>query len=607
MEGRLCFLLQVFFNQKKKKKGGYNMRKVISCLLLVCFSVYSSGIAWAVPRAEIRSVKIPRAKIPRVRLPPVRLPPVRIPRVKIPRVRIPPIDDSYIDEVMASITSVKKDVVTIDYDSLESTILSYADTLPDIPATRLRIPKLRKLPEVKIEMGRYTAWLGGSCPGTIDATYIQNASEFVGEKVTLTFEAADSETQAIMDAYPSLFDIPDPQLLSVVTIISVNGEPVVIGEPFPLTEMQFINISTLSDEGEWKLIDQSIFTSGSRSNIYFGPGETLKTAKQCLLNLEKDLQSYADPEALLSNETIDEFLFTLNHFYFGLLSYYRNYIASIMDVKIKPTLSIGYATRQVKRHRSYYFQTSLVPGSIQLNVPKTGTDVSGPDELKFRQVFGGISTNLESFAIEVLTGLPSFSTGRVFVEAMKQEIPIYSVDPIDPTDSVRILGEIQLSQTAKIVIHNYIHEWGKDRIAICPQTRVMLDGVLVEGFILHDRETGESKYMILTSLNGGSSANPFDGASGDIAEGIGKGIEFLDAIVIGGTSILAGGVHIYSGLIIASAFSKLPAAATASVAFAGIGVAMGTCIAGIGVVITVKLIHNLYFACILTTRENYYV
>jgi len=563
------------------------MKRVISTCLVICFLLSLPGMVWAIPKA-----KIPKTKIL---------------KVKVPKGKVPPVDESYIDEVMASITTIKKDVITIDYDSLESVVLSYADTLSDIPTTKLRIPKLKKLPEIKIEMGRYTVWLGGGCPGVVETTHIGNASEFVGEKVTLTFEAADLESQVIIDAYPSLFDIPDPETLSVVTVISVNGEPVVIGNPFPLTEMQYINISTLSDEGEWKLINQAIFTSGSRSNIYFGPGETLETAKECLLALEEDLQSYADPETLMSNETIDEFLFTLNHFYFGLLSYYKSYTASLMDVSITPALSIGYATRQIKRHRSYYFQTSLVPGAIQLNVIKSGIEASGPDELRFQQVLGGMATNLESFAIEVLTGIPSFSTGRVLVEAMKQGIPIYSVDPVDPTDSVRILNEIQLSQTAEIIIHNYIHEWGKDRIAICPQTQVMLGGVLVEGLILHDRKTGHSKYLILNSLNGGSSANPFDGPAGDAASGVGKGIEVLDAVIIGATSVLAGGAHIYSGLTVASAFSGLPVAAPASVAFAGIGVAIGTCLAGVGIVIALKLLSNIHFACVLTTRRGYYV
>ena len=555
------------------------MKKIISCLTLVCFFISYSGIALAAPKTAI-----------------------------------PPVEDAYIEAIMDSVTSIKKDVITIDYEGLVAVLESYTGLLPDIKPPKSKLPKPRNLPELKIEMGRYTAWLGGNVPGFIDITYVCNAAEFVGNDVTVTFEAADLESQAVIDAYPTLFDIPEPQTLNVVTVISVEGEATIIGNPFRLSDPYFINISILSEDGEWELKSHKILTSGSRSNLYFGLGETLKTTTARLLTLEKELQAYVDPQANMSIETIDNFLSTLNSLYFGILSYYKNYSASLMDVAITPTLSIGYATRCVQRHRTFFFKTWLLPGTVQLDVSVNGTDVSGPDTLKFYPVFGAVATNSESFAIELLAGIPAISTGRIFLEAVKQEIPIYTVDPIDGADSLRIMNELQLSETAKISMHNYIHTWGEDRIAICPQRQVTINGALTEGWILYDRRTGHSSYIIPGNLHGGAGApgapgepdeSPFDDAAEDVAEAVGRGVEFLDAIAVGHTSALAGGAHIFGGLIVANAFAGSSLAVPAMI-FGGLSVVIGTTLLAVGVVTAMMLINNALFSCVLTTREGYY-
>ena len=542
------------------------MKKLMSYIVLVCFTVYSSGIAWAAPK-----------------------------------VKIPSVDESYITAIMDSITLVEDNKMTINYDDILNILESYTEALPTIKATKVLIPKNPKLPDIKIDMGSCLSIFGNVTYNTPDTTYICNASEFVGKRVSVSFEAGDEESKAILDAYSSIFDIPDSRDLNMVTIISVDGEPIAAGAPFQLMDNYYINISVLSKTGEWEIESSKILAAGARYNIYFGLGETLKTAKTMLKNLETELSNYPDPEALISDETLDSFLQTLNYFYFALLEYYRESTTKLMDVSITRTLSISYAYRSIE-----YYMTYLNPGAIILDVHSLGIDVSGSDELKFKHTFGGVSTNLESFAIEALTDIVSVSTGRIFLEATKQGIPFRIVDPTNSTDFYELMSELPLYPVSELVIYNYIYPWNEGRIAICLESQVNINNSSIGGFILYDKNTGQTRYMIAGNLNGGACTNPFEGTPGEILGAIGKAIKFLDAIVVGVTGVLAGGAHIYGAAVLTNAFAgevMLPVVA----GFAGIGVVLGVVIIGAGAVITLQLLSNLFAACVLTRRGSYYV
>lgn len=541
------------------------MRKIASYIVLVCFTVYSSGIAWAAPK-------------------------------------IPPVDSTYVETITNSITLTEENKVTINYDDILDVLESYTGTLPEIKAPKISIPRNPKLPDIKIEIGGCVSAFGMPEYFEPDTTYICNASEFVGKKVSVTFEAGDEESKAIMDAYPSILDIPYPADLNVITTISVDDEPRIVGAPFNIMKYQYISTSILSDTGEWKLESSKILKAGARYNIYFGLGETLKTAKTMLEDLETELESYQDPEVRISDETLDNFLHVLNYYYFALMGCYREYTASLMDVEVMPTLSIGYANRGAIQLYSH-----IDPGNIILDVHLLGMDIEGSDELKFRDVFGGFSTNLESFAIETLTDTISVSTGRIFAEAAKQGIPFHVVDPVDNTDFFEIMSSIEMHGILESIVYDYIYPWNEDRIAICTESRVSVNGSSTEGVILYDKNTGRAKYLLAGNINGGASTTVFEGTSGKILGAVGKSIEFIDAIVVGSTTALAGGTHLYSAAILVNAFAG-EAALPVVVGFAGIGALIGVAIIGAGIVITLQLLNNLHMACALTTRRgSYYV
>lgn len=549
------------------------MRKTISICLIMCFWFSLPGIVWAIPGSKT-----------------------------------PIVDEVFIEALLDSITSIKENVIMVDYDVMHMVVESYVEALP-----KLKIPKPKKkfkdpvYPDVKIEMTGTYNW---NFPQYPDDHYICNGADLVGKQITFTFEAADTESQSVMDAYPTIYDIPDPMSdVQVVAAIRVDDDLVISGNPFVLSGHYGIKIYFYNEETEeWELKSTKIVTSGARTDIFIGFDNTIYTAKEKLLSLQEEL-SYLNPEDNLPDETIDNFLDTLNSFYFALADHYRNYVTSLMDVTCTKTLSIGYATRNVKRYRDY-LTMRLTPGAIQLDVPVIGTKVEGPDKLRWYQVFGGIATNLESFTIEVITGMVASSTGRVFAEAIKQGVPLYTIDPEDPSDTEVLMRELELGYNIENIIRGYVNDFYEDYLVVTPRTLININGANVAGLVIYNKNTGQSGYVIGGGINGfisgGATTNPFDGTSGDILAEIWKGIEVLDAIIIGATSSIAGGVHIYGGLLIADAFAGLPGAAVA-VGFGGLGVAMGTLIAGLGIIITLQLINNMYFSCVLTTRRGYYV
>ncbi len=421
------------------------------------------------------------------------------------------------------------------------------------------------------------------------------ASEIVEKRISVNFTDED------------VYSIPNPSNFVVSPSLEINGEPVLSGSNTTLGKVIDLTIKVLrpGNGDRWDIITKHLIT-GSRCNIVVALQRTpLKIAKEAsaLLNLEL--------AELNEAEIMDRTLHVAGLFYYGLYDHYGKITSRSMKVHSSCCTSICFVTRDVTPMVSSQTgevveikKSGVVIDVPMLTVSPTSLMGNNEDSLAWMKTMGLTGSSLEHATIEFLfEGMEAMSTVKGFYEAVKQGIPIITLDNIDTMEEQ--LATITASTNVKNNIRTYMN---KGFVAYIPKEEITHLFWKGQTWIVYDPETGNAGYKIGRGLNGGEATSPITDAVFDVATTVTvKTVKTADALMIGGSMLVTAGVKVTGGvLVLASAQATGTAVTVAAGLFAVGGFVLGAIILAGAVVVTKQLLENAWHDGKLSIIRRYY-
>jgi hypothetical protein len=335
--------------------------------------------------------------------------------------------------------------------------------------------------------------------------YITSISEIAGTRMSVIYVPATTGDQAILDYFGGIYNVPFPSLtVQMKPVLQIDGETVVTGTSTGLgLSNQSVQIGFLrpGTTGEWEFTNKPL-TAGNRYNVYT---TTQKTSLAELKRLGEELKSEVigiPGDTPMTDDMIDNSLYLSGMFYFSMVDVLSDYASKSSDVVSVGHISMGYICNEIKPVGFFGMIWSIARGGAHIDVVRsvkcpTSATANIEDEVAWMGISGFIGTNMESAMFEMLYGIDSVSTGRIFHEASTQGIPIHILD--DPETLEADLAVISANSVVKNHIRTYVNE---GYTAMIPQRGVTVGSWSGQGWIVMDEESGAAGYMICGGLHG---------------------------------------------------------------------------------------------------------
>ncbi len=353
-------------------------------------------------------------------------------------------------------------------------------------------------------------------------TYTTGMSQIAGKKLTLSFSAATSSDEAVLESFiPQLHadgspiqtsELPNSlpaYLINLVPELRIDGQVVASGasgmmggeRPFVMSLNEpgigLSNIDNIVNVGQYFVI--GLDTGRISANRVQMLRDRLETTKEKLTT-----QNFG---GLSKDDLVGDLLYGTIVSYFLELNVTDELVAKSRGIIRYRAPSVGMFSLSLSIKEFFGVPSSAEPQGMMMDVDRIEQVVFSKDgnldEVKqYMLASGNKASTLEHSVPERLFGttenpVHGISAVKALQIANDQGIPIYTVDQ---TNFSSILPKLQLDSGAIADIKNAVNA-GKE--VTVPQTVVNLNGWTGCGYVIIDPNTGAGAYMISGGMSGG--------------------------------------------------------------------------------------------------------
>jgi len=335
--------------------------------------------------------------------------------------------------------------------------------------------------------------------------YITSLSMIAGKRASLVYIPATDTDQLILDYYGGIYNVPFPSLIvQMKPVLQVDGETVATGTSTGLAlSNQSVQIGFLrpGTTGEWEFTNKPL-TAGNRYNICIATQKTSQDEMKRLSEIAQEEITGLPGDAPMTDDMIDNSLYLSGMLYFSMVDVLSDYASKSLDVVPVGHISMGYLCNEIKPVGFFGIIWSIARGGAHIDVVRsvkcpTSVTRNSDAEISWMRMCGLIGTNMEHAMFEMLYGIDSVSTGRIFHEASTQGIPIHILDVPETLEAD--LAVISANSVVKEHIRTYVNA---GYTAMIPQRGITLGSWSGQGWIVMNEETGAAGYMICGGLHG---------------------------------------------------------------------------------------------------------
>lgn len=370
-----------------------------------------------------------------------------------------------------------------------------------------------------------------------DVEYITSIPEVAGKRISVAHSAPEGST------------------LQTIPVLQIDGETVAVGNDVEFgqtsnhIQVGFLDPGTATG-WEFNSIDLTI---GARANICI---TTQKTSLAELRRLNAKLKAATrdlPEDTLMTEDMIDESLRLSGMLFYGLSDMFSGYASKIFDVIPVDHISMAYIVSDVQLLSMFGFIIGTQKAGVYIDGARgvkcvTSAAGNAEDEAAWMRAYGNVGSNMEHAMIELLYEVEAVSTGKIFSLASQQGIPFHVLD--DPETVEDDLAAILAHENVKNNIRAHVLAGYKATIPACG---ISIGDWSGDGWIIENKQTGASAYMIYGGLSGRKQM--IHGGSSTIP--IGELIAMLfkmmykveDVSVISQSLVLAASIHLAAVLL----------------------------------------------------------
>ncbi len=347
--------------------------------------------------------------------------------------------------------------------------------------------------------------------GVVHLNHRASFASLANQRITVSFEAANADEQAIIDANGGTF-LTAPTAVGVVPVLRLNGVEVARGTsqaPVGSTQTRVLTLEEAGENGR-SLSEENSVRVGETFAVglaYGGVNNAAQEASQQRLAATRDAlpkNANGDPDlnapGNLSEPVMGEVLHGALLAYFNQDSFYTEALAHRADVRWFRWLSAGVASQTLNFDYVFGIPVRTTGGGFVLDI---GLDLTAAASLRgdiddirdFFQITGIYGSILEHKVPEDL-GYYSVSTIRVLSEALRRGIPVLK---IDAASREALLPRLDLDRLTTQAIEAALDAGLNVTVHVEPVQIGDWRGV---GFITQDPESGTGGYYLSGGLAG---------------------------------------------------------------------------------------------------------
>lgn len=339
--------------------------------------------------------------------------------------------------------------------------------------------------------------------GNSSANVTFSHADLVGNRVTLSYQPATAQDEALVASYGgSIYDVP-PYLLYLTPTLKVNGATVFQGPSLQMGERQKILFRTVGPTITTQGLPHDVI-AGSYMGIVInangigagGPGQNNARLWDSVTNKSEPDVSY--------DELVGEYLHAIAQNYFFATDRRSGSLGGFYNVMFMRMPSEGAAL--LTPVISYFFgiPRSARPTQVQLDVPGEFFNAMARDRndqnLKtYLEIRGLEGSYNEGDVFNQISGFSSVSAVKAIQYANQQGIPVHK---INQSNFGTVFPLLQLDSEDLNEIRNGINAGYE---AIVPEREMLIGSWRGVGFIIRDPQTFSGVYRISGGLSGSNS------------------------------------------------------------------------------------------------------
>lgn len=355
--------------------------------------------------------------------------------------------------------------------------------------------------------------------GFTDFSHQASFASLGNKRVTISYEAASPEDQAIIDSYGGAL-LTTPPIVDLIPVLRIDGELVAQGSPVRMGTRQTRSLTFTDANGNSQNV-QNVLAAGDVVALGLAYGRTSSAAieaSQTRLDAARNTLVPQTPDGLpdgtapenMSEPVVGEMLHLSLQAYFNQLDTYSEMTARGLNARWWRYLSGGIATQGLVFTYGFGGIPNQTLGGgmsfdIQQNVVSAfSLDGDARDPITFLQTSGYFGSALEHSLFENI-GRGAVSSIRLLSLALERGIPVYRIDSSNRNE---VLPRLQLSASTETAIVNALNQ---GKTVTVSEREMVIDDWQGVGYIVLDPTTGAAGYLIsgglagnTGTLNGGS-------------------------------------------------------------------------------------------------------
>jgi hypothetical protein len=342
----------------------------------------------------------------------------------------------------------------------------------------------------------------GSSSSAASLSYTASIPELAGKRVTLSYGAATTNDEQVINNYGGIFYVP-AYLVHMIPQIKIEGVTMATGNNTGLGNQQTFNMKFVSPSGNADSTVSNNVTVGAYYGIGINPNKTIKKLIDRRRAKLEAVQSTVSDSTIYTDEYIGELIYTTAMAYFFELDSLTAGIAPKYKIADLKHVSEAIVSKEVIVAYSWGLPLKIEESSMMIDVDRlihSFISLSGDQEKEraFTISAGQLSSGLEHVIFEQMYQAKGISTIQALQLANSQGVPIYTLTSGNISS---VLPKLQISSEALDDIKNAVNA---GKTVVVPQQNITYYNWTGTGYMVMDSVTGSAAYMISTSLiNGG--------------------------------------------------------------------------------------------------------
>jgi hypothetical protein len=331
----------------------------------------------------------------------------------------------------------------------------------------------------------------------------RTTAELATHRLTIGYVPATATDIGIIQAFGGLYKTP-PYLVHLKPVVYLDGNAIASGPAIPMGVFQRVQVGFTEPSGFNDLVEHFI-----RSGTYAVVGLDFQHVSSDALgqraDLLKETVEQLGTKELRWDDVLGETLQIQSQTYYALTELFNRQLANQLNIR---------AEKRVAEMLMTFAPAFAFAGSVPVQVTNVGMNMDHrrniiafssrlnkqADELAYFLSVPGFGSAFEHEIFELYAKSQSVSTIKLFTEANKHNIPIFS---IDKTNIDTILPQLQLPQLTLQDIRSYVNVGSWVFVPKQIQNYFNWQGV---GYVVVNPTNGAAGYFISGGLAGGASA-----------------------------------------------------------------------------------------------------